>query len=151
MTMKNIVKALDYDPKTGLIADYLWKDLNDGMKYYNTIKDEVRKKQIELVRLEELLERLKIQTDTTSVIEKINKIKEEIEQSKKVIEMDEMKIDILKNMIFTRKHDLVLQKQRYLIVFGKVPKIENGIIKNLDELLDINKQLQSQTVTIIIS
>lgn len=53
-------------------------------------------------------------------------------------------------MIHERKFDLVIIRNRYVTKYGEVPKVENGITKNVDELLDLNKDLQARAVLLII-
>lgn len=64
-----MIKGIDSDPKTNMITEALWDDLNQGMKFYNNLADEVRKKRTLLAQLQEELVKNELNADN-SVLER---------------------------------------------------------------------------------
>ena len=142
----NIIREIDQDPKTNIITEHLWNDLTFGMKFYNELKHESETLSKRIAELKEVNSRCEITLDTSDIKQAIAEIKEKIRAGEEVLKFDEKKIEEFENMYRLRKEDLVILKQRVLKRYGKIPEIENGIVKNMDMLLEANKVLEAQTV-----
>ncbi len=145
-TIVNIIREIDQDPKTNIITEHLWNDLTFGMKFYNELKHESETLSKRIAELKEVNSRCEITLDTSDIKQAIAEIKEKIRAGEEVLKFDEKKIEEFENMYRLRKEDLVILKQRVLKRYGKIPEIENGIVKNMDMLLEANKVLEAQTV-----
>lgn len=139
---------MEYDPKSAAIADHLWSELNVGRKYYNELKYESGQLDKQFEALTEALRKYNIITDNSHLENQIRDIRPQIEEAKNVIKMDEMKVSQLDSMLTERKRDMVIRKQRCLILLEDDPRLSSDIAKKISLILDLNKELESHKVQI---
>ena len=124
----------------------MWSELNVGRQYYNDLKYESQQLDKQYKSLKENLRKYSIVTDNSHLENAIQDIKPKIEEAKNVIKFDDMKVSQLDNMLSERKRDMVIRKQRCLILLEEDPRLTADIAKKISDILDINKDLETQKV-----
>ena len=110
----------------------------------NELKYEIARKTGQLEKAKHQLQELDKALDTTSLKEKANSIKKEIEAEEAKIEWTEMHQEILEKTISTKRKDLLINWHKFQTYMRPYKWASRTIEKQVDDIIKISKALQRQ-------